>query len=280
MNLTEFMARQNKPVLICTGVLLLLATILLDDASPHGFEASVFYLIPVSFFGWFLSRRSGLAASLICASVALGVHRTDLPPSRSGLAYWNALAWLAVYIFFVYIISEIRNLYARERRWSRLDLLTGIPNRRSFFERLEIEKSRARRYDHPLTVAYIDLDHFKEVNDRFGHSTGDKLLGIVAQVMEAGVRKSDAVARLGGDEFAVLFPDTNSASATAALNKLRSALDLAMKQHHWCVTFSIGVVTFQPPPESVQEIISAADRAMYVVKKAGRGRLSLKWPAA
>jgi diguanylate cyclase (GGDEF)-like protein len=98
--------------------------------------------------------------------------------------------------------------------------------------------------------------------------------------MEAGVRKSDAVARLGGDEFAVLFPDTNSVSATAALNKLRSALDLAMKQHHWCVTFSIGVVTFQPPPESVQEIINAADRAMYVVKKAGRGRLSLKWPAA
>jgi hypothetical protein len=98
MNLTEFIARQNKPVLFSTGVALLAAMILLDKASPAGFEASIFYLIPVSFFGWFLGRQSGLAVSLICASVALAIHRVNLAPSRSRLALWNALAWLAVYV--------------------------------------------------------------------------------------------------------------------------------------------------------------------------------------
>lgn len=279
MNLTEFMARQSKPVLVCTGVVLLAAMISLDKASSPGFEASIFYLIPVSFFTWFLGRRPGLAASLICAGVAFAIHRGDLPPSRSGTEYWNALAWLAVYVFFVYIISEIRDLYARERSWSQLDPLTGISNRRSFFDRLEIEKSRAQRYDYPLTLAYIDLDYFKQVNDSFGHSTGDKLLGIVAEVMRHGVRSADAVARLGGDEFAVLLPDTNNASATAAVDKLRSLLNAAMKKHKWPVTFSIGLVTFQPPPESIQEMLSAADRAMYDAKKAARS-MTTKIPAA
>ncbi len=280
MNLTEFIARQNKPVLFCTGVALLAAMILLDKASPAGFEVSIFYLVPVSFFGWFLGRRPGLAASVICAGIALAIHRANLPPSRARLAFWNALAWLAVYVFFVYIISEIRNLYARERNWSRVDPLTGIPNRRSFFERLEIEKSRAKRYDRPLTLAYIDLDHFKEVNDRLGHSTGDKLLDIVAHVMTDVVRSADAVERLGGDEFAVLLTETTSAAATAAVDKLRFSLNVAMKQHNWPVTFSIGLVTFQPPLESIQEMTSAADRAMYAVKKAGRGRVTVGPPAA
>lgn len=278
MNLTEFMARQSKPVLVGTGFGLLTAMTLLDHWSPLGFETSIFYLIPVSFFAWFLGRRSGLAASLICASVAIGLHRRQF--FHSGLVYWNALAWLAVYVFFVLIISEIRQLYAREQSWSQLDPLTGISNRRSFLARLEIEKSRAKRYENPLTLAYIDVDRFKEVNDRFGHSTGDKLLGIVAQIMAEAVRKEDAVARLGGDEFAVLLPDTDLLSATAALDKVCSSLDEAMKEYNWRVTFSIGIVTFQPPPESVEEMINAADRAMYAVKKVGGGRPRLEGPAA
>jgi diguanylate cyclase (GGDEF)-like protein len=248
MNLIEFIARQNKRLLLCMGIVLLAAVILLDKISPPGFEASVFYLVPVSFFAFFLGRHPGMAVSLICASVAFALHRPNLPPSRSDLAYWNALAWLAVYFLFGYINSEIRNLYARERSWSLTDLVTGIPNRRWFFERLESEKNRARRYDQPLTLAYIDLDRFKEVNDRFGHSAGDKLLGVVARLMRDSLRRVDAVARLGGDEFGLLLPDTNTASATAALEKLRSALNAEMEQHYWPVTVSIGVVTFQPPP--------------------------------
>ena len=136
MDLSEFMARQNRPVLVCTGIVLLAAVIVLDKVSPPGFEVSVFYLVPVSFLASSLGRRPGLAVCLIFASVALALHRTDVLSSRSALADWNALAWLAVYVLVVYLISEFRTLYVRGRNWSHTDWLTGIPNRRSFFERL------------------------------------------------------------------------------------------------------------------------------------------------
>jgi len=279
MYLTEYMARQNKPVLLCIGIVLLAAVIFLEKASPAGFDTSVFYLVPVSFFASFLGRRAGLAISLLCASVALLLHRTMLP-SGSSLVYWNVLAWFAVYVFFVYIISELRSLYARERSWSHTDPLTGIPNRRSFFERLEIESHRSRRYDRPISLAYIDVDRFKEVNDMFGHDTGDKLLGIVADVMKQAVRKVDLVARLGGDEFAILFPETDRAAAATALNNVRSSVDAAMTRRKWPVRFSVGLVTFQTSPDSVQEIINAADQAMYEAKRSGSGRLVVHQPAA
>lgn len=272
MNLTQFMARQNKVVLATTGIGLLVIAILIQIVSPAGFEAHIFYLVPISFFAWFLSGRTGLVVSILSTAAALAMHRTIVPYARDHIAYWNALAWLALYIFFVQIISEVRNLYTRERAWSHTDSLTGIPNRRSLFEHLDVEKSRARRYGRPLTLAYIDLDHFKQINDKFGHNTGDQLLKIVGRIMSDGIRRADIAARLGGDEFAVLFPETTEVSAASALAKLRSSLNAAMKQHNWPVTFSIGAVTFQPPPESVQEIIGAADKAMYAVKKNGGGR--------
>jgi len=184
MNLTEFISRQNKPVRGATGVVLIAGFTALDKASPLGFEASVFYLIPVSFFAWFLGRRPGLAVSLLCTWIAFSLHRANPLLSRSDLAYWNAVAWLAVYVFFVYIISEIRVLYARERNRSQTDPLTGIPNRRSFFEHLGTESHRARRYSRSISLAYIDLDHFKEINDTFGHETGDRLLAVVAGVIK------------------------------------------------------------------------------------------------
>jgi diguanylate cyclase (GGDEF)-like protein len=223
-----------------------------------------------------LGRGNGSIASLVCAAIGFAIHRANYPYSRSGIAYWNALAWLAVYVFFILIISELRSLYQRERAWSRTDTLTGIPNRRSFFESLEIERNRARRYDRPLTLAYVDLDHFKAINDTFGHNTGDKLLGVVANAMKREIRQVDGLARLGGDEFAVLLPETNKVAAAAALGKLRSSLEAAMKQWNWPVAFSIGVVTFQSLPESVEEMISAADEAMYTAKKSGKGQLVMR----
>jgi diguanylate cyclase (GGDEF)-like protein len=280
MNLTEFMAGRSKSLLVLTGGLLLAAVIFLDKTTSAGFETSVFYLVPISFFAAFLSRWSGLFVALICTGVALSLRRTHLAPSLSNLVYWNALAWLAVYVFFVYMISEILALYARERSWSHTDALTGLPNRRSFVESLETEKNRASRYNRPISLAYIDLDHFKEVNDAFGHATGDKLLAVVARVIKRDIRQIDVVARLGGDEFAVLLPETDRFAAAVALKKVEQSLEAAMKVERWPVTFSVGLVTAQPPPESIQELINAADEAMYEAKKGGRGRLIVHGPAA
>jgi len=273
------MARQNKVVLVAVGVVITLAVAAGDNASGPDFDLSVLYLVPVSFFAAFLGKRTGLVASVVCTAVALEVHRSTLAIS-SRVAYWNALAWFMVYVFFVLVIAEIRALYDREWRGSRLDPLTGIPNRRAFFTGLEAERDRARRYGHPLSLAYIDLDHFKDVNDRLGHSTGDMLLTEVATVIQTFIRKVDLAARLGGDEFALLLPETEKAAAGATLTKLRTSLDTAMEQKHWPVTFSIGLVTFVSPPESVEEMVKAADEAMYEAKKSGRGRLVVHKPAA
>lgn len=281
MNLTEFLGKQNKGTLIVMGTFLLAGGAVADFASSPEFESSIFYLIPVSFFAWFISRRAGLITSGMSATITLVAHRAVSSYHRHGaMVYWNALAWLSLYIFFVLMIAQLRSLYEGERHSSRTDALTKIPNRRAFLEVLETEKGRAQRYGSALTLAYLDLDNFKAVNDRFGHARGDQLLRVVAKTMQDKVRQVDIVARIGGDEFAVLLPETAADSAEAVLQKLHALLDAAMRQRKWPVTFSMGAVTFQPPPDSTQEMISKADEAMYAAKTNGRDRVIVRGPAA
>lgn len=131
-----------------------------------------------------------------------------------------------------------------------------------------------------MTLAYIDLDHFKQINDRLGHAVGDRLLTVVATTMQREVRRADVVARLGGDECALLLPHITADSAGRALGKRHDSLDKAMREHGWPATFSVGAVTFQAMPESLEELISAADDAMYDAKANGRNRVVLRRTAA
>lgn len=196
MNLTEFLGKQNKGVLIVMGIFLLAAGAVADFLTGPEFESSIFYLVPVSFFAWFISRRAGLITSAMSAAITLGGRRAASSyHGHAAIVYWNALAWLGLYIFFVLMIAELRSIYERERHSSRTDALSKIPNRRAFFEFLEIEKSRAKRYGAPLTLAYLDLDNFKAINDRFGHTQGDQLLKVVAKTMQENVRQADMVGR-------------------------------------------------------------------------------------
>lgn len=158
--------------------------------------------------------------------------------------------------------------------------LTRIPNRRAFLEFLGAEKSRSQRNELPVTLAYIDVDRFKQINDRFGHITGDRLLALVARTIQANVRQGDIAARVGGDEFAVLLPDAGPQSAAIVLQKLHAILDGAMRQMNWPVTFSLGAVSFQFPPASVEEMISQADQAMYAAKTSGRDCVVVREAAA
>lgn len=281
MNVTQFLGRQSNSVLVLLGLVLLLAVAVADSAAAPGFETSIFYLIPVSFFAWFIGRQTGLITSVFSAATTLGLHLSERSHViRSAIIYWNALAWFGVYVFFVVIIAELRNLYEQERRSSRTDSLTRIANRRAFLELLGSEKSRSRRHGIPLTLAYIDVDHFKQINDRFGHAAGDTLLVLIAKAIQANVRQADITARLGGDEFAVLLPEATAQSATIVLQKLHAFLDQAVQQANWPVTFSMGAVSFHPPPESLEEMISQADQAMYAAKTSGRDCVVVREAAA
>jgi diguanylate cyclase (GGDEF)-like protein len=156
------------------------------------------------------------------------------------------------------------------------DPLTEIHNRRFYYERLLQEVSRARRTSRALTLALLDLDHFKEVNDAVGHHGGDQVLKFFAQFLRENLRQEDIVCRIGGDEFAVILPETPASSAMVLFDRIREKLDqLDIAIHNRArllVTFSCGVAQFRPEylPEDFME---EADHSLYSAKAGGRNRL-------
>ncbi len=166
--------------------------------------------------------------------------------------------------------SRLKALLAKEHDLARIDPLTTVPNRRAFYEALDKERVRSNRYARPFTIAYVDLDNFKKVNDSLGHAVGDELLVEVALALKTNLRASDYIGRLGGDEFAILLPETDAAAANLVLRKLRLRLLEEMNAHAWHVTFSIGAATFLDPPDSLDVIIRIADETMYSIKTHGK----------
>jgi diguanylate cyclase (GGDEF)-like protein/PAS domain S-box-containing protein len=169
--------------------------------------------------------------------------------------------------------EKLKVALENEKNLSRVDFLTQIPNRRAFSETLQLEATRSRRYKRPLSLAYIDLDNFKQVNDQLGHETGDELLRLIAQTIVATVRSTDTVSRLGGDEFALLLPETGQDAALEVMTKLSRILLEVVQARQWPVTLSIGLVTFAKPGESVAQMVKAADDLMYSAKTQGKNRV-------
>lgn len=186
---------------------------------------------------------------------------------------------LAFYLIILTLLLIVRDDLEREKNIAATDHLTGLANRRFFQDQLERETARLRRYPQPLTLAYIDLDNFKQVNDAMGHDVGDALLKKTASVMLASVRGSDLVARLGGDEFALLFPLLDMQSARVVLEKLSKELLGIMQKNAWPVTFSVGAVTFSEVMTSSNDMIKLVDALMYEVKKCGKNAIKhAVWP--
>ena len=144
------------------------------------------------------------------ASVGAWIISHRLAGQKLPLGVWvgNSVAHMAAFATIIALLSSLRRSHAAERRLARTDPLTGIANPRSFVEAANAELERQLRFQRPLTVAYLDLDNFKTVNDRFGHRTGDEVLSAVARALRESTRATDHLARLGGDEFAVLMPET------------------------------------------------------------------------
>ncbi len=155
---------------------------------------------------------------------------------------------------------------------ARIDWLTRIPNRRAFTELLVTEIARYERTGVPFSVAYIDLDDFKAINDRFGYERGDLLLRKIVETVKRSLRQTDAVARLGGDEFAILFPASSIDAALPVMQRVRAELD-ALNQEGGSVTFSIGLGTFGRPGLSADEVTALCDSLMHRVKREGKKAL-------
>jgi diguanylate cyclase len=165
----------------------------------------------------------------------------------------------------------------RERYHANIDLLTNIPNRRAYQIRLQEERLRCQRDRKPLCLAIWDIDHFKSINDRFGHQAGDKVLQCVAKQITGRLRRSDFTARIGGEEFVSLLPDCDTKSALRLANELRNNIhccDFDTKLGPVQVTLSCGIAMFDPT-ESDEALFALADAALYRAKAGGRNRVCL-----
>ncbi len=238
-----------------------------------GFEIgfSLFYLIPISLVAWYSGRQAGIAASVFSAIVWLV---SDIAAgqrySHPAIYIWNTLIRLGFFIAFTLLLATLRKTLEQEREMARTDFLTGVLNSRSFYDILQMEIDRLQRYNRPFSIAYIDLDNFKTVNDQFGHSIGDEVLRTVASHAQKNLRRTDVVARLGGDEFALLLPESTPELARIAVTKLQNCLLQVMQANRWPVTFSLGVVSCTATPQSADELIKLADTLMYTAKHGGK----------
>jgi len=255
-----------------TAALLLVALLgVLDYLNGPDVSLLIFYAVPVFIASWYAGRGAGVLA---CAASGLSwfavAHLTSEHYANALIAYWNAFVRVSFILLLAHLAAAFRRSLKHERELARTDYLTGAFNGRSFAEAAEAEVQRARRHAHPFSVAFMDVDDFKLVNDRLGHSAGDRLLRLVADTVRANVRAVDVVARLGGDEFAVLMPETDDRSAQVVLRRVRRQLLEAARREGWPVTFSAGLITWVEPPVGVDEMLRAADELMYTAKRHGK----------
>ncbi len=175
-------------------------------------------------------------------------------------------------------IEERKKAQAALERLATQDALTGLANRRHFLELAARTIEQARRYQRPLSIVMMDVDHFKQINDTFGHNTGDQVLVSVAQCMLTVLRKVDILGRYGGDEFVILLPETTQEGARRLTERLRQVVSqqsIIAGGVSLPISLSIGLTSnIQQPDLALDELLQRADRALYYSKQAGRDRVT------
>jgi diguanylate cyclase (GGDEF)-like protein len=173
-------------------------------------------------------------------------------------------------------ITDRKLLELELARLAEMDSLTGLPNRRYFLETASMEVERVRRFGTAASLVMIDLDHFKAVNDTYGHPVGDEALRCLTQVCEKLLRQIDVIARIGGEEFAVMLPGTDEAGAVSVAEKLRHAVcetPVKSGQNQFNITASFGAAEVRASDTGIDECLARADSALYAAKHAGRNRV-------
>ena len=259
---------------IALSLITLLALLRHSIEAEYAFASAI--IIPVLLVTWAGGIAHGILVSILAASLLVFA---DILSDRAFIQSWipitNGFTRLATYCFIAYLTARVRTLLQREVEFATRDPLTGLLNRRAFMETGETAASRAARYAHPMTVVFLDLDNFKQLNDTRGHSTGDKALKAVGAALAKSLRSTDDVARLGGDEFAILLHEINEKAANQAGQKIAAAVASALAGFA-PVSASIGVAWFERPNGSFQSMIQAADALMYDVKHAGKNGLRVR----
>ncbi|RZI43435.1 GGDEF domain-containing protein [Herbaspirillum sp. HC18] len=238
------------------------------------YSLSLLYLVPVGVSTWYVDKRVGVTFSVISTLAIELEHLFPADPIHYGPVLWQGLVHLCFMLTFVFLLHRIRMALEQQEMFASTDPLTGVLNRRAFLERLNYILRLAGRERIPLSLAYIDLDNFKQINDQYGHDAGDRLLIHVARTFTGNIRSSDVVSRLGGDEFAILLPDTNASQAQHFVSKLWHSLSSSPDAEKAPVNCSVGCITFITPPPDAASALQAGDALMYEVKRSGKNKIS------
>lgn len=223
----------------------------------------------------FLAEQEPDALTLMEAQFYGGLFVHQKPFEEVGL-----LAQLSTMVRIKFLQDELKDRMNELDRLASTDVLTGLYNRRMFFIRFEEELARARRAQSGMCVVYIDIDHFKKINDTYGHQAGDEILKRISNIMNNHLRKSDVLGRIGGEEFAVLLPDTPGQAGELIANRLREDVQDTSIEYDGQVipvTISLGVF-FVPDPRAydIDELIRNADESLYEAKDTGRNKVILR----
>lgn len=245
-----------------------------DYLTSYELSLSAFYVLIILAVSWFCGIWWGgfFAFFAMFCEIQIGLL-TGNPFSDAAYFYVSIGNRLFAYLLIAYLTATVRSLYEQAQSAARVDFVTGVTNSTGFYEKVAVEMARHRRSRAPFSVAYVNCDYFKIINDGLGHREGDRVLKTVAQTLEATLRRTDVVARLGGDEFALVLPHTAEAEALTVIRKVCGHLDRAMTAHDWPITFSVGVGVFPRVPADVDHIIAFCGRLMQRVKALGKNKI-------
>jgi diguanylate cyclase (GGDEF)-like protein len=267
----QALAKLSRTAILATALVALAVIGVLDYLTGGEIVFSVFYVLPVGMATWYSDRTAGLVFASASSVVGYVAELAGGYPYHNPLIpIWNAGVRLSFFVIIAMLLSALRDRLAAEQRLARTDHLTGLLNSRAFAEQLEHDLRLSDRVGKPLTLAYVDLDDFKQVNDTIGHSGGDRVLCAVGRLLIDATRRADTVARLGGDEFALILPGTDVDGAQAVTSKLRTLLSELPAAGARGLTCSIGVVVFREQPATSGGAIAMADDLMYEAKTQGK----------
>jgi diguanylate cyclase (GGDEF)-like protein len=256
------------------AVLITGARVFANTAGDSGTGIQALYLWIVLFVFYFLPRSHALLQlAWIGALYGLALDLAR-PTSDVTITLWTVtmIGLLLAGLVIARMRDRTDDLVERLGQAARTDALTGLLNRRAFDEHLEQEIARAERTQRPFTVLLGDLDRFKEINDRYGHPTGDATLILVGQVLKGATRSVDTVARVGGDEFALLLPESDEEQGWVLVERLRRYLSDALVDHDPAVGLSIGLVVYPRDGETAEALRALVDKALYAAKQGGANR--------
>jgi diguanylate cyclase (GGDEF)-like protein len=267
----------RKPYVGVAAFLGILLVGLVDHLSGTEIRVFPLYFLPLIPAAWVFGRTGAVSGSLLATFVwAASLYVAGRPYSHTYIWVINCVTQGVTFLVVSLLIAGLRKSLLRERILSSSDVLTGLANRHSFYTQAGIALALCQRSQKPVSLAYMDLDNFKQVNDTRGHASGDDVLRKVGEILVSCLRTSDVAARVGGDEFVILLPDTTAESARIVLEKIRARLAEAPDVQAFSVTASIGAVSYAQAPTDITVMIKAADELMYRVKGGGKDGIQIQ----